>query len=174
MAIGHPIPHPGPLWQLIVWALPALLALACSRTPDVPSGIDRARLDAVQAQVDFPVAIPRYLPLGLKLVGAEVLSGFPRTTEKEVHLSFFAYPDGPGLQLMESQGRPNYQIQVEPASIPVGVRDVQGQLYVDPYREGRTFVSLVWQREGITFELWGFLERGLTRKEFLKIAESIQ
>lgn len=162
-----------------VVALAAVLALAVasSRLPAVPAGIDTAKLQTVQAQVDFPVAVPRYLPLGLKLVGAWAFAHPPELpgSGTEAHFSFFAYPDGPGLQFSQSSRKPG-QVQVQPAEAmtPTYVQDTWGQLYQDPNREGRTYLALLWQNNGITFELWGFLNHGLTREMFLKIAESVE
>ncbi len=151
------------------------VVLACSRSPGLPKGIDPAKLQSVQAQVDFNVEVPRYLPLGLRLVGAEVLPLAIPDSGKETHISFFAYPDGPGLQFSQSQSQGQFELAMSDQPYkPVTVRGTPGFLYTDPYREGRTSLSLVWNRGDMAYNLWGFLERGLTREMFLKIAESVQ
>jgi len=89
----------------------------------------------------------------------------------QVTLTFVAGPEGPGFTLEQVKG------PITPGDQPSQALTIQGapgQLFEDPERNGRHFVSLTWNKDGMGYAMYGFLERGLTKQEFLKIAESIK
>ncbi|MBI2917420.1 MAG: DUF4367 domain-containing protein [Chloroflexi bacterium] len=134
----------------------------------LPEGIDPAILEDAQAQADFTIAVPRYLPPGIEIRGATVLeapAGLPGKHSKEVILVFQSGVEGFQLTERMAYGR----IVVDDASI-VTIQGVMGQLHEETDQNGRLMLTIVWERNGISIEMWGF---GLTRDEFFRIAESV-
>lgn len=134
----------------------------------LPEGIDSALVEEAQAQADFTIVLPRFLPPGIEIRSATVLEmppGLPGKQGKEAILGFQG--GGEGFQLTErvAYGR----IVVDDARV-VTVQGVTGQLHEETDQHGRLNLTLVWERNGISIEMWG---SGLTREEFFRIAESI-
>ncbi|MBI2916455.1 MAG: hypothetical protein HYY01_00530 [Chloroflexi bacterium] len=158
------------LWSGVVGVVLSVPLVACGQPAQaLPAGIDSEMLQEAQAQVDFPIAVPHYLPLELRLTNV-VVAAPPVGNVLQVMLTFASGTGGPGFTLEQMNGT------VTPGDHPLvemTIQKVPGQLYEDPDRNGRHFVSLTWNKAGMGYAVSAFLERGLTKAEFLKIAESI-
>lgn len=167
MGVFRDLPLAAPGVLLLLLSMSACTQAAATPAPEF--------LKDAEGKAPFDIALPSFLPHGMELVNADVITPPPgmvieeesRDTYTQVVLQFANADSSATFVLYESIAGSSMG-DVDVSTINIG--GVDGQIAED---EERRFITMTWSGKEIGFLLTAYMTGTLTRDEVMRIAESI-